>query len=111
LRNGIDWGWPSGLLMTNTAVVASLAYVYPDSWLVRLLGAAYIGYLFVSAPAHEDASLCWLSDTVAGLALGLAVGRGVGQSLTGPGDGLLDRIALLPMVTGTGKGLVASVRF
>lgn len=111
LRNGIDWGWPSGLLVTNTAAVVSLAYVYPESWPLRLIGAAYVGYLFVSAPAHEDAKLCWLSDAVTGLAMGVAIGRGVGQSLAGQGEGLLDRLALSPMVAGAGKGLVATVRF
>ena len=110
LRNGIDWGWPSGVLMTNAAAVVSLAYVYPDSWLLRLAGAAYLGYLFVSAPAHETAKLCWFSDAVAGLAMGVAIGRGVGQSLAGQGEGLLDRVALSPML-GAGKGIVATVRF
>jgi hypothetical protein len=111
LRNGIDYGWPSGLLLTNTAAFVSLAYVYRDSWLLRIAGAATIGYLFISAPAHEGARLCWFSDAVAGLAMGVAIGRGVGSSLTGPGDGLLDRIALSPMVSRTGKGIVATMSF
>jgi hypothetical protein len=111
LRNGIDWGWPSGLLMTNAAAVVSLAYVYPDSWLLRIGGAALLGYLLVSAPAHEDGKLCWLSDAVTGLALGIAIGRGVGESLAGQGGGLLDRVSLSPMLGGGGQGVVATVRF
>jgi hypothetical protein len=113
LRNGIDWGWPSGLLLTNTAAVVSLASVYPESTLLRIAGAAYLGYLFISAPAHENAKLCWFSDAVAGLAMGFAIGRGVGSSLAGQGThaGLLDRVALSPMLGGAGKGVVAQVRF
>jgi hypothetical protein len=111
LRNGIDWGWPSGLLLTNTAALVSLAYVYPESWLLRIAGAAYLGYLFISAPIHEDAKLCWLSDAVAGLAMGVAIGRGVGQSLAEQGDELLDRVSLSPMLGGAGKGIVATLRF
>ncbi len=111
LRNGIDWGWPSGLLITNTAALVSLAYVYPDSWILRIVGAATLGYLFISAPAHENASLCWFSDAVAGLAMGIAIGRGVGMSLTEHRQGLLDRVALSPMVSATGKGVVATVSF
>jgi hypothetical protein len=111
LRNGIDWGWPSGLLMTNAAAVVSLAYVYPESWLLRVTGAVTLAYLFVSAPAHEKAELCWFSDAVAGLAMGVAIGRGVGQGLAGQGDGLLDRVVLSPMAGGAGQGIVATVRF
>jgi hypothetical protein len=111
LRNGIDWGWPSGLLITNTAALVSLAYVYPDSWLLRIVGAATIGYLFISAPAHEDGKLCWFSDAVAGLAMGIAIGRGVGMSLTEQKQGLLDRVVLSPMLSTTSKGLVATMTF
>lgn len=111
LRNGIDYGWPSGLLLTNTAAIVSLAYVYRDSWLMRIAGAAYIGYLFISAPAHEEARLCWFSDAVAGLAMGIAIGRGVGSSLTGQAQGVLDRVTFTPMMNGAGKGIVATVGF
>jgi hypothetical protein len=43
--------------------------------------------------------------------MGIAIGRGVGSSLTGQGQGVLDRVTFTPMMNGADKGIVATVGF
>jgi hypothetical protein len=110
LRGGIDWGWPSGMLTSNTAAVVSLAHMYPESTALRIGGGAYLGVLAFSQLAHESSAMAWLSDVVAGLLFGYAVGDGVGETFAGKGaaDGLLSNLSLTPM-SGDRHGLVATL--
>lgn len=110
LRGGIDWGWPSGLLTSNTAVVVSLTHVYPESAALRIGGGAYLGVLALSQLTHDSSTMAWLSDVVAGLLFGYAVGDGVGETFAGKGatGGLLSQVSLTPM-SGDRHGLVATL--
>ncbi len=83
LRGGIHYGWPSGHMMTTTAIFASLVEVYPDSLALQLGGGTVLAGMFGSVAIHEGSSMHWLSDMVAGTLMGYAIGRGVGAGFAG----------------------------
>jgi membrane-associated phospholipid phosphatase len=78
LNGGIHYGWPSGHLGVNTAVVASLLYFYKDNTWLKLLGGAYIAYLTFGVIAHDGNTMHWASDILTGLLIGYAIGSRVG---------------------------------
>lgn len=78
-RGGIHYGWPSGHLGTNTAVVTSLMYFYKENNWVKLLGGLYLGYLTFSVAAHDGNTMHWTSDIVTGMLIGYAIGSTVGK--------------------------------
>jgi membrane-associated phospholipid phosphatase len=80
LRGGIHYGWPSGHLAVNTAMVTSLMYFYKDSFLIDLFGYLYIGYLIFGVSSHEGSTMHWFSDVVAGTLIGYAIGSTVGSN-------------------------------
>lgn len=80
LRGGVHYGWPSGHLMTTTALVASLLPVFDDSTALRLGGGVLVAYVGASVATHEGSSMHWLSDMVTGVLAGYAIGSSVGRS-------------------------------
>jgi PAP2 superfamily len=78
LRGGVHYGWPSGHMMTSTAIVTSLFPLYPDSWGLKLGGGTFLLYMMGSVAMHESSSMHWTSDIVAGTLMGYAIGQGVG---------------------------------
>lgn len=77
LRGGIFYGWPGGHVMITTATVASLAWYYPDRWWISIPGALLIAYTMVGVTVHNGH---WMSDNIAGLLMGYAIGSTVGKS-------------------------------
>jgi hypothetical protein len=82
MRGGIHYGWPSGHMMTTTAVVTSLLEVYPDSAWIAAAGGTLVTGMFASVALHEASSMHWFSDMVAGTLMGVAIGRGVGAGFS-----------------------------
>lgn len=107
-KGGIDWGWPSGLMMINTSSLIALNTVYTDNLALQIGSSLWLGYVFLSNPVHEAGSLAWLSDAVAGTLMGIAIGRSVGKTFsdqkTKP-----SRIDVQPIL-GSAKGIHILVR-
>ena len=78
LRGGVFHGWPSGHMLSNTAAVTSLLHFFNRSTLLHIVGAAYLGYLFVSVTSHGKATMHWFSETISGSLMGYAIGSTVG---------------------------------
>jgi membrane-associated phospholipid phosphatase len=79
LRGGVFHGWPSGHMLANTAAVTSLLAFYPRSTWLKIVGGAYLGYLWIGVASHHGSAMHWLSDTVAGILMGCAIGSTVGH--------------------------------
>jgi hypothetical protein len=79
-RGGVHYGWPSGHMITNTALVTSLLYFYKDNATLNIIGSLYLGYLFVSVISHEKSTMHWFSDAVAGTLMGYAIGKTAGKN-------------------------------
>jgi hypothetical protein len=87
--------FPSGHTTIVFAVATVVANQYPDTWLVPVVSysvATLAGLSRIYDGRH------WLSDVVAGAALGIAVGN-----LTAPKN--KERIAVVPFISGELKGL------
>jgi len=80
LKGGIHYGWPSGHLCTNTAIVSSLTTFYPENNYLKFGGICYLGYLFYGVIAHENNTMHWFSDAVAGVIMGYAIGSTTGKN-------------------------------
>jgi hypothetical protein len=80
MRGGIHYGWPSGHLCTNTAIVSSLISFYQENTTIKIAGCLYIGYLFYGVTAHENNTMHWFSDVIAGFLMGYAIGSTVGKN-------------------------------
>ena len=77
LRGGIHAGWPSGHTMIAFAMTVSLMKFLPEKkwpWMCALPYAAFMGIGMNVSTIH------WLSDTVAGMLIGIAIGLTVGKS-------------------------------
>jgi membrane-associated phospholipid phosphatase len=77
LRSGIFYGWPGGHVMITTATITTLAWYYPDKWWISIPGALLIAYTMVGVTVHNGH---WMSDNIAGLLMGYAIGSTVGRS-------------------------------
>lgn len=110
LRGGIDYGWPSGLLLTNAAVVTALWRVLPPGRALRAAGVAYLALVAAATLPHDRAGFDWLSDTVAGTLMGIGIGAGVGQTFASRELQGAHAVAVRPMV-GARRGVTFSVAF
>ena len=113
-RGGLHYGWPSGHMCTNTAMIVSLAYIYNDSWIVKIGGLLYLTYMFFGVIAHEGGTMHWFSDAVAGTLMGLAVGMAVGRNFKSVlnvenEDGT--EVGLLPILAPQRQGIAISYSF
>jgi|GEM_PF-3126201 len=79
MRGGVFWGWPSGHMLTTTAIITSMQTMYPSNRGVQWGGYAYLTYAFASVLVHGKSSMHYLSDAVAGTLMGIAIGRSVGN--------------------------------
>jgi len=80
LRGGIHYGWPSGHLCTNTAIITCLTSFYNKSTPLKIAGVLYIGYLFYGVTAHDNNTMHWFSDVVSGFLMGFSIGSTVGSN-------------------------------
>lgn len=111
MRGGIHYGWPSGHMMTTTAIVGSLLPLYPDSWELRLGSVAFLTYMAGSVAIHESSSMHWISDMAAGTLMGFAIGNGVGEGFArhvGIGSESDGTVSVMPLICPEG-GLGLSV--
>jgi len=112
LRGGIHYGWPSGHLMTTTAIFTSLLPLYPNSVALRVGGGVLLAYMLLSVLSHDASSMHWFSDVVAGSLMGWAIGRGVGAGFaraldkTEPSGAALSISPLLGRAQGVSIGFV-----
>ncbi len=111
-RRDIPWElfWPSGHAAAAAAVISSQAALYPERRWIAWAGygvAALMGVGLVEGDFH------WTSDVLAGLLVGHAVGRAVGEGFRAEidrgggraGAGLAptsQRVAFLPIASGRG---------
>lgn len=116
LRGGVFDGWPSGHAMVNTALAAALAAYYRDRLWVQLTAYGWATYVAVAVVAGMRGSVHWLSDGVAGVAMGFAIGHSVGTnfyrgrtSARGAESGI--DVRLLPLAGSGGGGLAARIVF
>jgi len=120
MRGGFHYGWPSGHLMVNTAMAATIAAYYREKTWVQVVSYGYISFLAVSVLIHDRGSAHWFSDIVAGTLMGFAFGTTVGKYFcqqrqandvtkesVSPGG----RIQLLPIIDWEYSGLVCKIYF
>ncbi len=79
-RRGIYNGWPSGHTITNMAMAAALSSYYSDSAKVRAWAYGWAACVMASATFGYQGDIHWVSDVVAGGAMGWAIGRTVGKA-------------------------------
>ncbi|OHD65391.1 MAG: hypothetical protein A2176_15670 [Spirochaetes bacterium RBG_13_51_14] len=77
LRGGVFYGWPGGHVMITTATMASLMSYYPDKWWIKIAGVLLITYTILGITVHQGH---WMSDNIAGMFMGYAIGSTVGTS-------------------------------
>jgi membrane-associated phospholipid phosphatase len=79
-RGGIFHGWPSGHVAATMATCSSLAAYYPDSWALKLVGAASVAYMMFGVTSFQGGSMHWFSEAIAGALMtyptGVATGKG-----------------------------------
>lgn len=80
LRGGLFNGWPSGHAMTNASLAAGIASYHRDTpWAVPV-SLAYSAYIGGCVTFGAQGDIHWVSDTVAGMLMGYAIGWTVGSS-------------------------------
>jgi membrane-associated phospholipid phosphatase len=79
LQGGLHYGWPSGHLMTNTAMATALATFYSEKTWVKNVAYGYIAFLTFSMLIHDRGTAHWFSDIIAGGLMGIAFGTTIGK--------------------------------
>jgi hypothetical protein len=79
MQGGLHYGWPSGHLMTNTAMATAIVAFYPEKSWVKNIAYGYIAFLTFSMLIHDGGSAHWFSDIVAGGLMGIAFGTTIGK--------------------------------
>ena len=112
LRGSVFYGWPGGHAMITTATMASLISYYPDKWWIQIAGALLVAYTIVGVTVHKGH---WMSDNIAGMLMGYAIGSTVGRSfrtLVNRKLGIPAReVEYTPMVSFNSVGLNITLHF
>jgi len=121
MHGGLHYGWPSGHLLVNTAMVTALAAYYPEKTWIRHMAWGYITFLSFSILIHDRGGAHWFSDIVAGGLMGFTFGNTIGRNFRqyrlsgGPGApvDLKEGYALLvsPQIGPDYTGIVIHVGF
>jgi membrane-associated phospholipid phosphatase len=116
LRGGLHYGWPSGHLAVNSAVITSLMTYYNKSLPIQIAGVIGIGYLVFGVTAHEGATMHWFSDVVAGTIMGCVIGSVVGKdyremSQDNAQTNVNSKINLIPILSSDFKGIQIRFQF
>ncbi|MFC2084074.1 phosphatase PAP2 family protein [Bacteroidota bacterium] len=77
---GIHYGWPSGHIMTNMAMVTALTSYYNNINWLKYLSYGYVSVLAVTVLIDERGSAHWLSEIIAGGLMGYAIGTSIGKN-------------------------------
>lgn len=85
LRGGVFWGWPSSHTTVAFSMALTAIVLYPKNKIIKVIALPFALYVGVGA----SMSFHWFSDFVAGVILGVLIGRTVGKSFfqryTAPG--------------------------
>ena len=102
-------GWPSGHVMTNTALVSALATYYRTPW-VTAGAVAWSSYMIAAVSIGISGGVHWTSDAATGLIMGATIGATIGSRfrLDEPEP---SRVQLLPFQMGDATGLSVSGRW
>jgi membrane-associated phospholipid phosphatase len=71
LRGGLYWGWPSSHVMVAVAGATAICIVHRENRWARRIALAYASYMAVCV----SMSFHWFSDALAGVLVGVVVGR------------------------------------
>jgi hypothetical protein len=104
MRNGAHYGWPSGHMITSTAIISTLTSYY-ESPLVDIAGLLVWGYMSIGLTSHEGNTAHWFSDVVAGSLMGYAIGRTVGTDFRGAGGAPHKGMSLYPIINPGEQGV------
>ncbi len=110
MRNGVHYGWPSGHMITTTAIISTLMSYY-ESPFVGIAGLIVWGYMAVGITSHEGNTAHWFSDVVAGSLMGYAIGRTVGKDFRMAGSVPDTGISVSPVLNPGNPGVVVTVSF
>ena len=78
-RGGIVHGWPSGHVAVTMATCSSLAAYYPDSWALKLAGAASVAAMMFGVISFRGGSMHWFSEAIAGALMAYPIGVATGE--------------------------------
>jgi hypothetical protein len=78
-RGGIVHGWPSGHVAVTMATCSSLAAYYPDSWALKLAGAASVAAMIFGVISFRGGSMHWFSEAIAGALMAYPIGVATGE--------------------------------
>lgn len=107
----MHYGWPSGHLMTNMAMISTLTSYYNNENWLKEVGYGYISLLAVTVLIDERGSAHWFSEIVAGTAMGYAIGSTVGRQFRegSPVSGETSSLQIFPMFSSDGAGLLMRI--
>jgi membrane-associated phospholipid phosphatase len=121
LEGGLHYGWPSGHLMVNTAMVTALVAYYPEKSWVKNVAYGYLAFLTFSMLIHDRGRAHWFSDIVAGGLMGFAFGTTIGKNFrhyrnpnqlnTAPGINSSSSLQLYPLLNPDYTGFVLRIGF
>ena len=119
MRGGAHYGWPSGHLMTNMAMVSALTSYYPEKTWLRTASVAYIGTIAACVMIDERGRAHWLSEIIAGGLMGYAIGSTVGhefnkfrnQNVKQNREDDKSRVKCYPFIGRNVKGLSLNINF
>lgn len=78
-RHGVFWGWPSSHASVAVSMGVALILLFPRSHIVRYSSLLYMAYVVFGV----SVSIHWLSDALAGICVGIAVGISVAERYRG----------------------------
>ena len=96
-------GWPSGHVMTNSAMASALAVYYQDPW-VTTAAIGWTSYMMAVVSIGGSGGVHWTSDAVTGLVMGTTIGTSIGLRFRGDPDHET-RVQFLPFQAPGGGGL------
>jgi membrane-associated phospholipid phosphatase len=121
MQGGLHYGWPSGHLLTNTAMATSLVAFYPEKSWVKNIALGYLAFLTFSMLIHDGGSAHWFSDIVAGGLMGIAFGSTIGKNFrnyrNSPADSVIttfentNSISFYPQISPDFSGISFNLRF
>ncbi len=86
-QGGVIAGWPSGHVAVTTAVLTSLAFYYPESWLLKAAAVLGSAGMMLAVSSFEAGSMHWTSDAVAGALMAFPIGMATGRGMRRVVDG------------------------
>ena len=107
-------GWPSGHMMTNMAVMTTIATYFADTSWVQYASYGWATYIFAAVSFGHSGGIHWISDVVAGALMGWTIGRTVGRGFAKKHDDKKEAASnyqFIPIVNKDVVGLLFSMSF